>query len=188
MPEISRICKISKSTVSRYVKSVDILPEHYQRWLDRRNASKIISERHWIMAQEKAEQLADSLAREDLAFIAASLYWAEGSKKDFGLSNTDPDLIKLFLYTLRTAFEVQDSDLKISVRIYEDLNKKNCLKFWSRVTGIKLGNDTSVNVLRGKKKGKLSYGMCRVRVKSGGLLLKEIFCIIKRLNQLSMSS
>ncbi|TSC80784.1 MAG: Uncharacterized protein G01um101429_93 [Parcubacteria group bacterium Gr01-1014_29] len=130
----------------------------------------------------------DCLTRKDLALIATSLYWAEGSKKDFGLSNTDPDLIRLFLYTLRTTFGIQNSDLKISVRIYEDLNKKNCLKFWSEVTGIKLGKETSVNVLKGKKKGKLKYGMCRVRVKKGGLLLKEIFCIIKRLNQLIMSS
>ena len=188
VPEISRMCEISKSTASRYIKNINILPKHYQRWLNRRNASKIISERHWDTAKGKAEQLMDCLTRKDLALIATSLYWAEGSKKDFGLSNTDPDLIRLFLYTLRTTFGIQNSDLKISVRIYEDLNKKNCLKFWSEVTGIKLGKETSVNVLKGKKKGKLKYGMCRVRVKKGGLLLKEIFCIIKRLNQLIMSS
>lgn len=31
-----------------------------------------------------------------------------------------------------------------------------------------------VHVLNGKKIGKLQYGMCRVRIKKGGVLLKKI--------------
>ena len=43
---------------------------------------------------------------------------------------------------------------------------------------IRLDKNTSVDVLEGRKKGKLTYGMCRVRIRKGGLLLKEFSAII----------
>lgn len=112
--------------------------------------------------------------------MAATLYWAEGAKKDFGLSNTDPALIKVFLYILRSVFGVEEERIVVSLRLYEDLNKRECLAFWSNLTGLKLDNTTSVTVLKGSKNGKLKYGMCRIRVRKGGNLLKEFFSIIKQ--------
>ena len=185
IPEISRECKISKSTISRHVRYIVILPKYYGRWLARRNASKIMSERDWVEARTRAKKTVQSITHKDLVLIGAALYWADGSKKDFGLSNTDPVLIRIFLFILRNAFDVKDIDLKVSLRIYEDLDKTACLRFWSRVTGIKLNKSTSINILHGSKKGKLKYGMCRVRVKRGGLLLKKIFSIINQIDVLT---
>lgn len=184
IPEISHEYQIPKSTVLRRVKGVEILPQYYQRWLERRNASKIISERNWKFAIRKAEQKISSLAEKDLLLIGVSLYWAEGSKRDFSFSNTDSEMVKVFIYILRRIFQVRDEDLKISLRIYEDLNKNICLRYWSKILGINLDKKASVNILKGSKKGKLKYGMCRIRVKRGGLLLKEIFSLIKRLDYL----
>ena len=73
------------------------------------------------------------------------------------------------------------------MRIYEDLNRNSCLKHWSKITGIQLNNETSIYVLNGSKQGKLQYGMCRIRVKKGGLLLKKFFAIINRLEYLTES-
>lgn len=180
IPEISGKCQLSKSTVFRYIKGIDILPNHYERWLERRNASKIIAERNWTYARKKAEQLISGLTKKELTLIGASLYWAEGSKRDFCLTNTDPEMIRIFIYILRAIFLVNDSDLVISLRIYEDLDKTACLVHWSEITGINLMNGISVDVLNGSKKGKLKYGMCRVRVKKGGFLLKQFRSIIER--------
>ncbi len=182
IPEISSVCKISRSTALRYARQVSILPRYQRRWLNRRNASRIMSESQWDIANKNARALLTSLNHSQLAVIGACLYWAEGSKKDFGLSNTDPELIRVFLYVLRHAFSVGDRDLKISLRIYEDLDSRNCMRFWSQVTGIKLGQTTSINVLSGSKNGKLKYGMCRIRVRRGGLLLKNISAIIRRIS------
>lgn len=177
--EIIELCNVSQGTVSFYIRGIAILPKYQQRWLDRRNASKIISERSWKQAELNAARFLGNLTEKELALLGIALYWAEGSKKDFGLSNTDPDLIKSFLYILRNVFRIPDSKIKVSIRIYEDLDRKACLRHWSKVTGIKLGKDTSINVLIGSKKGKLKYGMCKIRVLKGGLLLKEFFSIIK---------
>lgn len=105
-----------------------------------------------------------------MLFIGA-LYWAEGNKRDFGLSNTDPELIKVFITNLREVFHVEEERFKISIRIYEDLDKEKGLDFWSSIVTISKAKFLKVDVLSGKKNGKLSYGMCRVRVSKGADLL-----------------
>ena len=185
IPEISRELSVPRGTISRHIQGVKILPQYYPRWLERRNASKIISERNWDIATQKAKALFSSLTLRELALIGATLYWGEGSKRDFGLSNTDPELIRIFIYVLKIVWGVQEKDLKISLRLYEDLNKKDCLRYWSKIVGVKLNNKTSINILQGSKQGKLKYGMCRIRVKKGGWLLKEIVSINKRVGELT---
>lgn len=185
IPEISRKCIIPKSTVSRYIKGVDILPQYYQRWLDRRNSSEIISKQNWKNARQEVDEIIDSLNEKDLTMIGSLLYWAEGSKKDFSFSNTDPRMIRVFIYVLKKSFKVNVDDLKVSLRIYEDLDKKACLSYWSEVTGVELDDKTSVNVLKGSKKGKLQYGMCRIRIRKAGSVFKKIFSIIEKIDYLT---
>ena len=114
-----------------------------------------------------------------------SLYWAEGAKRDFTFLNTDAEMIRIFVYILRKVFKIKDEELKISLRIYEDLDKKTCLRYWSKIIGIRLEINTSVDILKGAKKGKLEYGMRRIRAKKSGLLLNEFFAIIKRVINLT---
>ena len=178
IPEISAACDISKSTVLRYVGDIPIAPQYISRWLARRNASKMLSERKQAIATKKAKVLIGSPDKRMFAMMGAALYWAEGSKSDFSFSNTDPLMIRVFLHIIRTIFFVPNEDIIISIRIYEDLNRKRCLAFWSETTRIPLDKNTSVTVLSGSKKGKLLYGMCRIRVRKGGLLLKEFSAII----------
>lgn len=185
IPEISNILTISKSTALRYSNTVSILPAYRKRWLERRNASKIKSQRHVEEAKRDAEIKLPNITNKDLIVIFSSLYWAEGNKRDLVLTNTDPKMIGVFIYILRKIYNISNDDLSVSLRIYEDLDKKRCLKFWSKITGITLNNKTTVSVLIGHKNGKLNYGMCRVRVKKGGRLLKEIFSIINRINLLT---
>lgn len=178
IPEISRACAISKSTALRYVKDVPIEADSLPRWIDRRNASKIMSQRQKEIANGKAKALIGYPDKRMLAIMGAALYWAEGSKSDFSFSNSSPLMIEVFLHIMRSVFVVREEDIVISIRVYEDLQRKKCLAFWSGVTGIHLDKNTSVGVLEGRKKGKLPYGMCRVRIRKGGLLLKEFSAII----------
>lgn len=180
IPEIHRELKISKSTVLRYIKGTEILPEFKNRWFQRRNASKIISEKAWQNAFDESKKLVDSLNQKELMLIAAALYWAEGTKKQFNLINSDPNLIRLFINILVDVFKVPKDSIKISLRIFEDISVSEALKFWSTVTNFELDQKTEINIVKGAKKGKLVNGMCRVRVKKGGLLLKTMFAINKQ--------
>lgn len=184
IPEINRKCNIPKSTILRYIKGVEILPQYYQRWLDRRNSSEVISKQNWKNARQEADKIINYLNEKDLIMIGSLLYWAEGSKKDFSFCNTDPRMIRVFIYALKKSFDVKAEDLKVSLRIYEDLDRKACLAYWSKITNVVLDDNTSINILKGSKKGKLRYGMCRIRVRKGGHVFKKVFSIIEKIDYL----
>ncbi len=184
IPEIHRILKISKSTTLRYCRGVNILPEYKNRWLERRNASKIISEKAWKIANEYSENLLDSISQKELKILGAGLYWAEGAKRQFSFINSDPGMVRLFVYILKNVYNVSSESIKVSLRIFEDIPKSAAIKFWSEITGISLDDKTEINIIKGSKKGKLPYGMCRIVVRKGGLLLKTIFAINKRVSEL----
>lgn len=178
IPEISQTLTVARSTVFRHVKDVEILPSFYRILMSKRGGSirrKLIKEQK---ALEEAKQFTGLTDREKTLFLSA-LYWGEGSKKDFGLSNTDPNMVRVFVTILRQTLGIADDRLRVSVRIFEDLDKDKCLSFWSEVVGIPKERFVGVNVLVGKKKGKLVYGMCRIRVKKGGDLLKKLTAINK---------
>ena len=186
LPEIGKALSIPKTTVFRYVKDVKILPEFLTEWSIKRGGSrkrKLLKE---TKAFEEGKTLVGSLSvKEKLLFLSA-LYWAEGSKKDFGLSNTDPMLIKIFVTGLREVFGITDDQLRISIRLYEDLDKDKSLSFWSQIVNIPKEEFIGVNVLVGKKKGKLEHGMCRVRVLKGGDILKKVNGINKAVIEASV--
>ena len=180
VPEISRILVISKSTVLRYCKGISILPEFKGRWLARRNASKIISEKTWKTAEGTAAGLVGSVSDKELKMIGAALYWAEGAKRQFNFINSNPEMVKLFIHILLNVYNIPVNSIKVSIRIFEDIPIAGAIKFWSGITNLKLDDTTEINIIKGSKKGKLPYGMCRIRVKKGGLLLKTFFAINKR--------
>src|ERR1035437_8414961 len=174
LPEISRELEVPKTTVFRYIKDVQILPEFIKLWEAKRAGSryrKILKEKQAFLDGRKVVK---NLSSKEKMLFACALYWGEGSKKDFGLSNTDPELVESFINVLRNVFNIQNDRLRISIRIYEDLDRDRCLNFWSRIVYIEKEKFINVDVLHGKKKGKLEYGMCRVRVLKGGDLLKQI--------------
>lgn len=184
MPEISRITGIPKTTVFQYIKNVEVLPEFRKNWLGKRGGSRKLKLLKEARALEEAEKLFRKLSeREKLLFVSA-LYWAEGSKKDFGLSNTDPELIRVFTNGIRGVFGIPNDRLRVSVRLYEDVDIDKSLLFWSEIVGIPKEKFVSTNVLTGKKKGKLQFGMCRVRVAKGGDILKKIVGINKVVGKL----
>ena len=163
------------------------LPEHINRWLQRRNASQIISEKQLNLANQKAIGLVSKLNDESLALTCAALYWAEGAKKDFSFTNSDPEMIKVFIVCIKRLFNVNNEDVRISIRMYEGMDRGDSIDFWSKIVGFELKNNVSINIVKGRKVGKLKYGMCRVRVKKAGLLLKTLFAINKRVSNIISS-
>ena len=180
LPEIKRAVSIGQTTIYRYVKGVTILPQYKNAWLDKK-ASSIKRKRFAeIEAKNQAENTIQSISKKEAILFLTALYWGEGSKNDFGLSNTDPDLVKIFVRVLKEFFGISEERLRTSIRIYEDLNREKCLKFWSKITDVPVDKFVSVEVLKGKKKGKLPYGMCRVRVQGGGNVLKYVVALRKQ--------
>ena|SRR4030043_1653304 len=181
LPELRRKFKIGNGTVWRYIQNVEILPKYRQIWEFKRKGSikrKIEAENK---AYNKALKTISSLSMQEKILISSALYWGEGNKKDFSLTNTDPELIKIFVYGLNKVFKIPKKRIRLNIRIYEDMNSKECINFWLKTTGLNHKNFSSVNILKGKKLGKLKYGMCRIRILKGSNMLKYLVAIKLRM-------
>lgn len=169
--ELVKTLSVPKTTIWHHIQKVKVLPKYEKIWKAKQGGSINRFKAEIEKAQKHAKSLIKSVGKLEKILIAASLYWGEGAKGDFSLSNTDPKLIKVFISCLKE-FGVTRDNLSINVRIYEDLDPEKVCRFWAKVAGVPLKEIKYVNVLYGKKNGKLPYGMCRIRVKKPGYLLK----------------
>jgi len=177
LPEIRRVTSHGSGTVLKYIQGTEILPEFRKLWKEKRRSSVFRMIREQKRALEQAKKIVKKIGKKEKILIAACLYWAEGAKRDFSLTNTDPLLIRTFVDCLKE-LGVRKERLSINLRIYEDLDKKKVCNFWSKIVGIPKEKIMYINILKGKKKGKLKYGMCRVRVRKGAYFLK-LLCAIR---------
>ena len=177
VPEICTALSLSKTTVFNYARNVEMPPGVLDEWKAKRGGSrklKILKEKQALINAKKT--IGRLSKKEKLLFISA-LYWAEGNKKDFMLSNTDPNLIKVFTEGIKEIFGIDSERFRVSIRIYEDMNKDKSLDFWSKLIGLPKDKFQNVYVLKGKKQGKLKFGMCRIRIAKGGDYLKQLKAI-----------
>ncbi len=179
LPEIKQVIPVGNGSIYRYIKDVPIDPRVVSYWRGKRGGSRKRKEFAEQSAYEDAMAFCPSTTEKEKILIMAVLYWAEGSKKDFSLINSDPDLIRVFILALTECLHISLSQLRVGIRIYEDMNADVCLNYWSSITGIPKINFSPVVVLHGKKAGKLPYGMCRVRLIKGGNTLKYVVALKK---------
>ena len=149
--DIQKEFSIPKSTLSLW------LGEKYAGVFDRKAQLEHLKRIRLISAQSKtaARLKRTSIATEKGAIAArnlplrdtsvlqallAMLYWAEGSKF-YGVSgvrfvNTDPKLIRLYLFLLRSCFPLDESKLRVRLHLHHYHKKKEALRFWSSLTRV----------------------------------------------------
>ncbi len=166
IPEIHKEIGVAKTTVQRYVKGISIPTKYLKRLKEKQGGSKARAVALRENVLQEARKKIGSLSSRDKFFLLLGLYWGEGAKKDFSVINSDPLLIQTFVSCL-DSLEISRDRLDISLRIHQDISLEKAKKFWIDRVGIPGAQVKSVEVIEGKKKGKLQYGMCRVRVRSG---------------------
>lgn len=175
--EIKANSGLGQGTISKYIRGIEIYPEFRDRWLKRKMLSTVRREEERQKALLQARNfIKNHISEKDKILIAACLYWAEGAKRDFSLSNTDPFLIKTFVECIKV-LGIKKDKLRVTIRIYEDLDKEKVCNFWAKTLELPRSGIQNVNILKGKKIGKLEYGMCRIRVVRGGYLLKLLYAL-----------
>jgi hypothetical protein len=180
LPEIYKETGLGYGSIFRYVKGVKISPRYINAWRGKRGGSIKRKERLEMQAYKKAkEKIVDLNTKEKLLFITA-LYWGEGGKRDFNFTNSDPEMIKLFVSCLKKILKINLNEVRVSIRIYEDLDREKSLDYWSKIIDIPTNKFVNVDVLKGKKVGKLKYGLCRIRIRKGGNVLKYLQALKKR--------
>ena len=76
--------------------------------------------------------------KEFYKFSCAMLYWCEGGKTDNSLIfyNSDPEMIKTYLYFLRKGFKIDESKFRVCLHLHSYHNEKKQKIFWSNITNI----------------------------------------------------
>lgn len=166
IPEISAETGVARTTVLRHVQKVEV-PSEFKELLRQKQGgakARALGLRANI-AKQTATYIGDINDR-DLFFLLTGLYWGEGTKNDFSIINSDPCLISTFIQCLKS-LNIGRDRISISLRVHSDISIPKAKKFWSSLVGVETSDIARVEVIDGRKKGKLKYGMCRVRVKTG---------------------
>ncbi len=166
IPEICRETNVPKTTVQRHVKGIQIPTEFLKRLKEKQGGAKNRAQGLRENCLEEASALLGTLSQRDYLILLIGLYWGEGTKRDFSIINSDPKLLQAFMICLRAA-GIHSERVSLSLRIHTDVSIEESKRFWAYALGIPIERIGRVEVIEGKKKGKLPYGMCRIRVLSG---------------------
>jgi len=88
-------------------------------------------------ADRQAHEALEMLDLKDesiLNLALAMLYWGEGFKKidETGLGNSDPQMLKIFLYCLRSIYKVPEDKIRCELYLRMDQNENKVKEFWSK--------------------------------------------------------
>ncbi|MDB5245228.1 MAG: hypothetical protein JWN90_333 [Parcubacteria group bacterium] len=180
IPEISQLTRVGRTTVQRYVLNIEIPNQYLDILREKQGGAKQRALALRFNTLTRANVLLGNLSARDYLMLLVGIYWGEGTKRDFGIINSDPYLIQTFIVCL-SHFSIQKNRLSISLRVHSDIDVSQAKKFWSRTTGLSLESITQIEIIEGKKNGKLKYGMCRIRIRKGireRLLIQSLISLI----------
>ncbi|MDE1940662.1 MAG: hypothetical protein KGI66_00915 [Patescibacteria group bacterium] len=185
LPEIYELTRRGYGTVYRCTKDIRVLPEYSERLKCKQGGSKTRADLKWKESKQDADLMLGNDSFEMRLCILACLYWGEGNKRELSLINSDPGLIKVFVECLIN-IGVPKEMIKVNLRLHKDVNRKKSIEFWKDLLSVKKSVIGHIEIIRGKKKGKLKYGMCRIRVAKSApyfkLILSSIEVIKERFN------
>jgi hypothetical protein len=176
MKVIARRLRVSVSSVSLWVRDIELSPE--QRAVLRNkvsggwSANAIAARRRRTLSQEGGRALVRDA---DPLFVAGiMLFWAEGAKarNEVSFVNSDPEVVRFFARFLRRFYRVPDERFRVACNLFADhlARQREIEQFW--LDTLKLPpsclRKSMVNVYskysQRKRRGRLPYGTCKLVV------------------------
>lgn len=183
--EIARVVGVAPSSVSLWVRDIPLTTDQleslrqrnpaYNRQLRGANRNAERGRARRLAAQEDGRW---RVRQEDPLFIAGvMLYWAEGDKSSRNaarISNSDPEVLRLFMRFLRECFDVPDERISVTCNLFADhLDRQlEIEEFWLDALDLPYTRlcKSFVNVYskysQKKRRNKLPYGTTRVTAHS----------------------
>ncbi|MBI2046000.1 MAG: helix-turn-helix domain-containing protein [Parcubacteria group bacterium] len=178
---IAQKLRVSKSTLSSWLSCVSYVPneETMQRIEQAREKSGKAKNRQKVESITKAQEMAKKdigrLTRRDLFMLGVGLYIGEGSKTMnlVRIINANPKVISFAIRWFKEICGLNNEHFSIRIHLYPDNNVEDCLRFWSRSSGLprKQFQKTQIDLRTNKKiskRGKLPYGTAHITIKSRG--------------------
>ncbi len=194
--EMSRLLNVAKSTVSLWTRSVPLSENAKLRIRDlgdkgRWKARETIRRKQALILDgiknDCGALVNKKYGLDDYKLFLALLYWGEGAKTEHRLNfiNSDPDMIRIYLWLLRKSFIIKEEHLKGLLHLHEYHNREEMVDFWSKITGIPKNNFSIYNKPHTGINKKPGYKGCLSIRYGDSRIIKEIFIIIERFKNLA---
>ena len=195
--EISKTLSVSIGSVSTWVKDIVLTDEQITYLKDRnplhsRQCKGAKSRKDNARSQRliyQTEGKSQAKILDPLHISGCMLYWAEGSKSrnTCSFSNSDPNMLKLYLKFLKNCFNITNNDIKIYINCYTTNGKSidDIETYWQQELDIpksSFGKTTTDNLsIYSKKKSKniLLYGTLSIKVLKSTWLVQHIYGAIQ---------
>jgi hypothetical protein len=189
LSEIQKKLNIAKSSVSLWVRDIELTPEQ-KKGLSQKGIQKGVIEQRRItrlknesarrqLIIDTAHKEIKKISRRELWLIGVMLYWAEGGKTRRGMvrfSNSDPEMIKIIMAFFRKVCNAPEEKFRGYIHIHPHLNHKKAERYWSSISNIPLDKFyktyRKMNPSSKNKKDNLPFGTFDVYVLSTELFLK----------------
>jgi hypothetical protein len=188
--QIKSELQVSKSTLSNWLNKYSLSEEQLGLLKQNKEQSRqLAAEKNRITKQNKRKSRLNSAYREEqkrwkpltqreLELAGLFLYWGEGAKLINGpisLNNTDPDVMRFTLFWLIKALRVPREKIEVFLHLYQDMNIKEEMEYWSRELKIPLTQFAKPYIKKSSRLGighkGFGHGTCGLRVSS--ILKKE---------------
>lgn len=147
--EIVRKVNASKGSISYWVRDIRLTNKQTNKLsqkgrsrlsIERRRISRIANtQRKHYSRIENASCAIGQLNKRELWLIGIALYWGEGAKKTkntLSFSNSDPEMIRLWMRFLKEIYGVPAPKIKAHIHAYKHNKPGEVEKYWSKITGL----------------------------------------------------
>jgi hypothetical protein len=139
LADIAAELGVAKSSVSRWVRDVDFVPNP-RRTARNRPPNRLQRAKAAEIERCRAEGLArvGRLSEREFLLAGLGLYAGDGAKGDneVAFANSNPDLVRFFCAWFRRFFAVDEARMRVSLYLHDDLDVGAAERFWVELTGI----------------------------------------------------
>ncbi len=178
--EIRKKIKVSKGTLSLWLRDIKLTPEQEKRlYVERgqRNTYRLakFNQRKRI---ERTKKIIKKAKREILLYLknplflsGLMLYWAEGDKSDerevIKFSNSDPSMVKFIMKWFRDICKVPEKKFRVGLHIHKLHCREDIEEYWSKLTNIPLIQFHKTQIKHTSlrhRRNRLYNGTCAIRI------------------------
>lgn len=182
--EILQHVSVSKDTLSRWCKDIQLTEEQKERLLQnkqfgQKKGSLVAAENKrkkristTLAIHHQAKKEVGQLSDRDKFLLGVALYAGEGYKMDgkVGFTNADPKIIAFMVNWFLRFGEISEGKIRGAIWLHEGLNEEQAKDFWSQLTGIPLQQFHKTYIAKNKmdskkiRKNLHEYGIFSIRI------------------------
>jgi len=184
---------LSKSTLSGWLKNYPLSEERIREL--KFNEKKIEKYRETCRKRKEnilkgiynsEKKIIFPLSKRDLFIAGLFLYWGEGGKtkeSELILSNTNPAMIKFFVYWAENVLGFDRSKISVKLHLYSDMDIAKEIDFWSKEIKVKKSQFIKPYIKNSKissltYKNGFGHGTCNIAI-CNAVLAKKILMGLK---------